>query len=55
VEWNIGEVAGSLAAFCLDAGVPPRAVRADPGRLADFQALLTTQGVELTWPEITGY
>ena len=27
VEWNVGEVAGLLAAFCLDRGLAPRAVR----------------------------
>ena len=29
-EWSTGEAAGHLAAFCLDHGVRPRAVRADP-------------------------
>jgi hypothetical protein len=50
VEWNIGEAAGLLAAFGLSRGVPPRAVRERPNLLADFQALLRAQGVELAWP-----
>ena len=50
VEWNVGEAAGALAAFCLDHRAPPRAVRSDPTRLADFQAQLTCQGVQLHWP-----
>ena len=45
VEWAIGEAAGALAAFCLDTHTSPRAVRADPTRLADFQARLRAQGV----------
>ena len=55
VEWNVGEVAGVLADFCLGRGVPPRAVRDNPGLLADFQHRLTTDGVELRWPDIAGY
>jgi hypothetical protein len=51
VEWNVGEAAGALAAFSLRQDVPPRAVRAKPGLLADYQALLTRLGVELAWPE----
>jgi hypothetical protein len=55
VEWNIGEVAGWLAAFCLDRAVDPRAVRNTPRMLEEFQSLLTTRGVELHWPDVTGY
>ncbi|WP_342239997.1 FAD-dependent oxidoreductase [Inquilinus sp. OTU3971] len=55
VEWNIGEVAGHLAAWCLQHGLPPRAVRARPDQLAAFQARLEGQGVELRWPEVAGY
>jgi hypothetical protein len=52
VEWNIGEVAGALAAFCLEGGRQPREVRNDERLLADFQALLVERfGVELQWPE----
>ena len=55
VEWNVGEVAGALAAFCLDRGRTPRAVRHTPALLADFQERLTADGVELRWPDISGY
>lgn len=55
VEWNVGEVAGLLAAFCLHRGLRPHAVQTKPDLLADFQSLLTREGVELHWPEITGY
>ncbi len=52
VEWNIGEAAGLLAAFCLRRGVRPRAVRQKETMLKDFQALLQDQGVELHWPQV---
>jgi hypothetical protein len=52
VEWNIGEAAGLLAAFCLRENLRPREVHADPARLADFQALLRAQGVETHWPAL---
>jgi len=51
IEWNIGEAVGALAAYCLEHNLRPRQVRNDEGRLRDFQQLLTTQGVELEWPE----
>lgn len=50
IEWNIGEVAGLLASVCVRSGSPPAAIAADPNRLADFQALLTSEGVEIAWP-----
>ncbi|MFF5114333.1 FAD-dependent oxidoreductase [Streptosporangium sp. NPDC000509] len=55
VEWNVGEAAGALAAFCLDNATTPHAVREDEGLLADFQRRLTRDGVELRWPQVTGY
>jgi hypothetical protein len=51
VEWNIGEVAGRLAAYCLDKRTSPRAVRNQASALADFQRLLAASGVELQWPQ----
>ena len=53
VEWNVGEAAGLLASFCLERGVAPRAVRNDAGLLADFQARLVREGIELSWPSLT--
>jgi hypothetical protein len=50
VEWSIGEAAGSLAAFALERGEPPRAVRAQLPLLQDFQRMLAQQGVLLEWP-----
>lgn len=50
VEWNIGEAAGLLAAFCLQRDTEPQQVRATPALLAEFQTLLTRQGIPLQWP-----
>jgi hypothetical protein len=52
VEWNIGEVAGLLAAFCLSRRIMPRAVTASPDLLADFQRGLVDEGIELDWPAL---
>jgi hypothetical protein len=51
VEWNIGEAAGLLAAFCIDQKLPPRAVRENKEMLVLFQKLLMDQGIELAWPK----
>ncbi|HEV2327233.1 MAG TPA: FAD-dependent oxidoreductase [Verrucomicrobiae bacterium] len=51
VEWNIGEAAGALAAFCVTKQKWPREVRNQPGLLADFQKLLRDDGVRLAWPK----
>ncbi len=53
VEWNVGEAAGILAAFCIERGVTPRAVRSRAPLLGEYQTLLQRQGVELSWPSIT--
>ena len=48
MEWNIGEVAGLLAAWCAARGVEPQQV-AD--KFDEFKAMLVRQGIELAWPE----
>jgi hypothetical protein len=53
VEWNIGEAAGALAAFCLARKEPPRRVRHQKALLQDFQRDLQNDGFELDWPRIT--
>jgi FAD dependent oxidoreductase len=50
VEWNVGEVAGYLTAYCLQYGLTPRAVRNTPDELKKFQAFLYAEGVEYFWP-----
>jgi hypothetical protein len=49
VEWNVGEAAGALAAFCIEHRVSPRTIRGTPTLLADFQRLLRSMGVQLEW------
>ena len=49
VEWNIGESAGWLAAFCIDRNLLPKQVRAQPNSLTDFQNLLAQHGIPLKW------
>ena len=51
VEWNIGEAAGQLAAFCIHGKHAPRQVRANPDLLEDFRQSLKRQGVEIRWPD----
>lgn len=53
VEWNIGESAGLLAAFCLQRSVEPAQVLETPDLLGDFQRLLALQGVETDWPRLS--
>lgn len=52
IEWNVGEAAGALAAFCLERKLPPRGVRHSPADLNDFQNLLRRSGIELQWPDL---
>jgi hypothetical protein len=51
VEWNVGEAAGALAAYCLMKGVTPRQVRNTPMHLLEFQKVLEKLGVVLAWPD----
>lgn len=53
VEWNIGESAGALAAYCLQKKQTPREVRNTEAKLKDFQARLTADGVQLQWPRLS--
>jgi hypothetical protein len=49
VEWNVGESAGALAAFCVKRGVQPRGVWQTPALLRDYQHALLDVGVPLYW------
>ncbi|WP_035357014.1 FAD-dependent oxidoreductase [Acholeplasma granularum] len=51
VEWNIGESAGYLVAYCLKNNTTPKAVYENDSLLKDYQALLIKQGILLQWPE----
>lgn len=49
IEWNIGESAGALAAFCLSNQQPPAAVPSTPALLRAYQHVLLAAGVPLFW------
>lgn len=49
VEWNIGEAAGALAAFCVDRKLTPAAVHARADLTVEFQKRLREDGFELEW------
>lgn len=51
VEWNIGEAAGALSAFCLMKNFNPRQVYENPSFREEFQRFLEARGVELAWPD----
>ena len=50
VEWNIGESAGALIAFCQKHKTWPHAVHEKKAGLTEFQESLVQQGIELKWP-----
>ncbi len=50
IEWNIGEVAGELAAHCIARGYTPSQVRNDLPMLREFQTLLHKHEIPLAWP-----
>jgi len=52
VEWNIGESAGALAAFCLDNDTEPQSVYEKEGRRLEYQNLLQSLGIPLEWPRM---
>ncbi|MGO8673579.1 MAG: FAD-dependent oxidoreductase [Capsulimonadaceae bacterium] len=49
IEWNVGEAAGSLAAFCLQNNVTPAAVAGTPSLVTSFQNGLLANGVPIFW------
>lgn len=49
VEWNIGESAGALAAFCLDQRRMPAEVYRQRDLRPAFQRSLLTEGIPLAW------
>jgi hypothetical protein len=54
IDWVIGEAAGGLAAHAVRGKVPPRAIRADAGKLRELQESLCDRGLSLRWPDFTG-
>ena len=53
VEWNIGEAAGTLAAFSINSDISLHEIYNSPDRIKEYQSLLVDRGISLHWPEIT--
>jgi len=49
-EWNIGESAGVLAAYCLAHQLNPHQVHGSRDKIDDVQRQLASDGVRLAWP-----
>ena len=49
VEWNVGESAGLLAAFCILCSVETHQVYETPALLKEYQSLQRNQGIPLAW------
>lgn len=52
VEWNVGEAAGALAAFCLARSCRASDVFEKAKLVREFQTDLQTDGFELDWPTL---
>ncbi|MCM3749971.1 FAD-dependent oxidoreductase [Paenibacillus pasadenensis] len=50
-EWNIGEAAGLLAAYCIRSGMLPRDVHGDAALRTGYMELLESRGVERHWSD----
>ncbi len=51
VEWNIGETAGWLAAYCMEHKMTPRSIYYSRTKCTDFQNSLIRRNVPLYWDE----
>ena len=51
VEWNIGESAGHLVAFCINRKVAPKDVYHNDTLLMAYQDMLKQEGILLNWPK----
>jgi hypothetical protein len=55
VAWNVGEVAGALAAHWVTEDVEPHEVQAEDKRFGEFARLLDRDGVQRHWPDVRDY
>jgi hypothetical protein len=51
VEWNIGESAALLAAYCIREKLTPQQVHGSADHTRDLQELMVRRGIEIDWPE----
>ena len=54
IEWNVGEAAGALAAFCLSQRKSAAEVYRDSSLRSSFQESLMDEGVPLSWEAYLG-
>lgn len=54
-EWNIGESVGYLAVYAMEHNLMPRDIRNQSNHLVAYQKMLTSNGVEIHWPESMKY
>jgi hypothetical protein len=52
VEWNIGESAGYLAAYCLAERQDPADLSQKETKIVEFRSLLLASGIETEWPAL---
>lgn len=52
IEWNIGEVAGHLAAFSIEKKCSPSDVLDNSDLFVDFQNLCWSNGIQTDWPRL---
>ncbi len=52
VEWNLGESAGALAAYCCAYNHTPAEVHAQSRLVAQFQEMLLARGIPLSWHDM---
>ena len=53
IEWLVGEVAGLLAAHCVQSDTAPAGIYESDAHVAEFQQRLQDCGIPLHWPEHT--
>ncbi len=49
IEWNVGESAGALAAFCVQNSLYPADVLRDSTEIKAFQKAIVSNGIPITW------
>ncbi len=52
VEWNVGEVAGLVASYCLGSKIDPHGLSAGSKGLEEFTRVIEREGIQRRWPEV---
>lgn len=51
VEWNIGEAAGNLIAYCLKNKTSPHQITSQKDHITKLQSQITGDGIRIAWPD----